>query len=295
MSNYYDPNQKQQLMTLFWKTFDYRSFLSQVIESDLHPSLGRRNQLAEFLDISPAMITKILSGNGHLSIEQIEKLAQLFGFDSHSTIAFLDRLTWARTTSQTLREDIERRSRSSFDASFANESTLKKNSEAKPLPFDLHLFKLSYAIADSPQSLTEIAGKLKMGSERAAYWLDVYSKYRDVTVVNENGEQKYYCPKSSWTWVPRTPGSPELKALAVGLRTLALSSLDKRAPINLVDESEHYVNSSFLLPLTKQQVNELQVYLSQLTTTISQKASTESDWANTKMVALCIDLFDADV
>jgi hypothetical protein len=288
--------EKEKIRSLFWQKKDYRDFLIAVHEMP-DSVLRNKSQIAHLLGVSAPYMTKVFSKQGHLSLEQAEALGCYLGFSEEETYAFINKILHTRATSDNLKRLIEKKIGVGHELSHRPE-TIKNNSHSVKLapPPNLLFYRIAAFISNARgATLSELCKKFGMSQNRLHYLLERLEKYFPLTVSGVGEMKLYRVDLKTYSYQPREPGSQSMYELGMGLRRLATYSLETRYPIHLVDEGEHYVSGSYVIPMDEDQIKLLAIHFSQLAKKITETAASSPVGDNAKFVAISFDLFDANL
>lgn len=290
---------QEKFISLFWEEADYRDFLRITCEKKLAPLPFNRAKIASVLGISASFVTKVFSKKGHLSHEQILTLCQRFKFDETYTSAFLDKLSYSRAETKSLRDLFHRRIQTLFNSSFHTKAREVAPTEEKrqllPPPANLLFYKVASVLKEKPHSITEIAERLRLNPAKIDIILGQMKPHFNIQTIEQNGKQKFFLSLENYNYSPRKPGSADLFELGMSLRRLAAYSMEMRNPIHIVDHHEHHVSGSYLVPLDEEQIRTLTVLFSQLTKKITDMNLNLKPTPESKYVGICFDLFDINI
>lgn len=284
--------QRDELLSVFWQSEDYRDFLRVVIARRLAEKCPTRSQLARLVKVSSPFITKVLQKKAYLGIEHGHALSEALGLSADESLALFDKLLLARTRSKSLKLLLAKRIQQQFQKSH---STVKQaGPPAGSPPTQLHIFKVySVLMRRGPMSVHELAQELEISVERAQIWLD---QARPFFAIDETGssEQRRYSLNWQQSYRPRESAASMLE-LGLGLRRHASYSLETRYPISVVDRGDHFVTGSYVLALSDDEIKHLSVFFAQIMKKTNEIGVQSLPTTDKRLVAVCFDMFDYPV
>ena len=280
----------QTTVDLFWQHVDYRDFLRALTTQDKNASGVSRSQLAKWCAVTPAFITKVLAKKANLSGEHALALAQGLGFAENETLALIDKTLLAKVKSRSAKAILLKRVRGYFDRHYATVNPEGKRAEAPPV--NLLFYRLAALLMQHKfQSAQELAKRMGTQVARIHFLIEKMSPYFSI----EREGEKFRINPEAHQFTPRQPGSQSLYDLSMSLRRLATYSLESRYPIHIVDEREHYVSGSYILALSAEQIEQLSAVFAQLSKNITDTAQRIKASESSKLIAVCFDMFDAQL
>jgi len=149
---------------------DYKTYLEQKISAD-GKTRGLRSRLAKKLGCSPAYLTQVLKGPGHVTFEHAAVIVNYFGLTSDEEDYFFLLLQRDRSSRKELTESTNRRIKKKLDdrLRIQNHIQTEKNLslEQQAIYYSSWIYTATHVLISIPtfQSVSEIAAYFKLPEE----------------------------------------------------------------------------------------------------------------------------------
>lgn len=189
-------------MVSVYETTDYKVFLRGWLGARPKGGHGEGRRIAEKLGISTTLVSQVINGDKHFTMEAASDLCDHLGLSEREADHFLLLIDYARSGSIGLKKRIEKRIEESREAAMALAERFKRSRELEPAEAAIYYSHWSYTgitnwIATRPEaSVDEIAKHLRLPEAMVAR---VIAFLVETGILLNRGGQYEIGPKSTYT------------------------------------------------------------------------------------------------